>query len=562
MELGDEGVNVYNAFKFEETEVDKYDVVLKKFEDHCTPRRNEVFERYKFFTTSQQEGQTVDNYITKLKTLAAACEFGDQEDSLIRDRVVLGIREDGLQERLLREKDLTLQKAIEFVRAAETTKEQFRSMKGLPNSVDIIKTASKNNKNYDNHRNQVKNKNYKKEDKNSYDCKKCGKNHRRAECPAYGKQCSKCKKKNHFAVGCRKQNIQEIECKSSDEIFVEAVSQVSNRTNEKSWHKNVQIQLNNRDSFSVNFKLDTGAETNVLPYSVLKSYNVNLVSTDTVLVAYGDFKLQPKGKISLECIVNNAKVNVEFFVIDKSCTPILGLMACIKLKLIQRVDAVSITNKDDVLNQYHNVFEGIGKFPGSEYRIELKPNACPVIHPPRRVPQALQQRLKETLDRLESSEIITKVNKPTDWVQSLVIVEKPNGSLRLCLDPRDLNKVLKREHHLIPSAEDIISRLEGKKLFSVLDLKDGFWQVPLDSESSEICTFNTPFGRYKFNRMPFGIASAPEVFQKRNERLFGDIEGVEVYFDDIIVTGIDEVAHDKALLEVLNPLNAELFGLN
>ncbi len=205
---------------------------------------------------------------------------------------------------------------------------------------------------------------------------------------------------------------------------------------------------------------------------------------------------------------------------------------------------------------YANVFEGLGKFPGEEYHIELKPNAVPVIHPPRRVPQALQNRLKETLDRLETNKIISKVNKPTDWVQSLVIVEKPNGSLRLCLDPRDLNKVIKREHHLIPSAEDIISRLEGKKLFTVLDLKDGFWQVPLDSESSKLCTFNTPHGRYKFNRMPFGIASAPEVFQKRNERLFGDINGVEVYFDDLIVTGTDEMSHDAALTEVLKRAKA------
>ncbi|GFW60405.1 hypothetical protein TNCV_942721 [Trichonephila clavipes] len=135
---------------------------------------------------------------------------------------------------------------------------------------------------------------------------------------------------------------------------------------------------------------------------------------------------------------------------------------------------------------------------------------------------------------LEKEGIVSKVNKPTDWVQSLVIVEKPNGNLRLCLDPRDLDKVIKREHYQIHCTDDIISRLEGKKIFSVVDLKDYFWHVPLDEVSSEICTFNTPFGRYKFNKMPFGIVSAPEVFQKRNQKLFGDIEGVEIYFDDTI----------------------------
>ncbi|GBM99013.1 hypothetical protein AVEN_131009-1, partial [Araneus ventricosus] len=97
---------------------------------------------------------------------------------------------------------------------------------------------------------------------------------------------------------------------------------------------------------------------------------------------------------------------------------------------------------------------------------------------------------------------------------------------------------------------DIINRLEGKKIFSVVDLKNGFWHVPLDEVSSEICTFNIPFGR-KFNKMPFGIACAPEIFQKRNQKLFGDIEGVEIYFDDIIVAGNDEASHDAIMSKVL-----------
>ncbi|GBM84853.1 Transposon Ty3-I Gag-Pol polyprotein [Araneus ventricosus] len=190
------------------------------------------------------------------------------------------------------------------------------------------------------------------------------------------------------------------------------------------------------------------------------------------------------------------------------------------------------------------------EFPDEPYHITLKDNAIPVIHPPRRVPQALQPKLKETLYKLEKEENVSKVNKPTNWVQSLVIVEKPNGNLRLCLDPRDRNKVIKREHYQIPSADDIISRLEGKKIFSVVDLKDGFWHVPLDEVNSEICTFNTPFGRYKLNKMPFGIASALEIFQKRNQKLFGDIEGVEIYFD-IIVARNDGASHDAIMSKVL-----------
>ncbi|XP_035226802.1 uncharacterized protein LOC118199115 [Stegodyphus dumicola] len=135
-------------------------------------------------------------------------------------------------------------------------------------------------------------------------------------------------------------------------------------------------------------------------------------------------------------------------------------------------NSIHEVNKD--IHKYKDVFTGTGQFPDEPYHITLKDDAIPVIHPPRRVPQTLQPKLKDTLDKLEREGIVSKVNKPTDWVQSLVIVEKPNGSLRLCLDPTDLNKVIKREHYQIPSPDDIISRLEGKKVFSVVDLKDGF----------------------------------------------------------------------------------------
>ena len=103
---------------------------------------------------------------------------------------------------------------------------------------------------------------------------------------------------------------------------------------------------------------------------------------------------------------------------------------------------------------------------------------------------------------------------PTPWVNSLVIVEKRDGSSRLCLDPRDLNKAICREHHGILIAEDIASRLSGKKVFSVVHEKDGFWQVPLDDESSYLYKFNTPYGRYRFNKCPSALSPPQRSFRR------------------------------------------------
>ena len=114
---------------------------------------------------------------------------------------------------------------------------------------------------------------------------------------------------------------------------------------------------------------------------------------------------------------------------------------------------------------------------------------------------------------MEARGVITHVNWPTYWVHDLVIIEKKDGSLWLCLDMKNLNKALKREHHQIPTAEDVISQLGGKRVFSIFDQKDFFWQVPLDMDNALVCTFNTSFGRYCFNRLPFWLIYARHVLQ-------------------------------------------------
>ena len=160
---------------------------------------------------------------------------------------------------------------------------------------------------------------------------------------------------------------------------------------------------------------------------------------------------------------------------------------------------------------------------------------------------------------MEEEQVIVKVEEPTDWVHNPVIVEKPNGKLRVCLDPRELNKYLKREQYQLPTWEEIASRLHGAKFFSILDANQGYWQIPLDEESSKLTTFNTPFGRYRFRRMPFGIHSAQEIFHKRVNRLFEDLDGIETDIDDVLVWGRTIEEHDKRLEAALD--RAKMIGM-
>ena len=132
----------------------------------------------------------------------------------------------------------------------------------------------------------------------------------------------------------------------------------------------------------------------------------------------------------------------------------------------------------------------------------------------------------------------------------MVATKKKNGDVRICLDPRDLNKALKRPHHPMRTADDVASRLGNAKVFSTLDAKAGFWQIKLEKQSSLRTTFSTPYGRYRFLRMPFGINTASEVFQQAMERLF---EGYPctIIVDDILIWGSTEEENDANLRKVL-----------
>ena len=121
------------------------------------------------------------------------------------------------------------------------------------------------------------------------------------------------------------------------------------------------------------------------------------------------------------------------------------------------------------------MFTGLGKL--GTYHITLHDNHQPVINTARRIPHSLKDRLRQALERNVRSEVLSKVDEPTDWVNNLVVVEKKNGSLRLCLDPKDLNRAIKREHYTILTLQEIVTEFSEKTAFSTLDLKDGYWQI-------------------------------------------------------------------------------------
>ena len=267
------------------------------------------------------------------------------------------------------------------------------------------------------------------------------------------------------------------------------------------------------------------------------------------IVSYTGERKQIAGKINLPVWHKDRKKTLTFNVVNGDYQPILSLNTSIALGIVTLADCdvLSLTispESNTILEEYKDVFEGLGELPG-EYKIITDERVKPKVHPPRRVPVAVRPQIKEKLDELVQRNVITPVTEPTEWVSSMLAVIKPN-KIRICLDPRDLNEAIKREHYQMPTIEEVATRLDKAKLFTVVDAKDGFWQKKLDRESSYKTTFNTPFGRYRWLHMPFGISSAPEIWQRTMHEFVEGLQGVEVIADDFVIAGFGDTTEEAS----------------
>ena len=195
--------------------------------------------------------------------------------------------------------------------------------------------------------------------------------------------------------------------------------------------------------------------------------------------------------------------------------------------------------------------------------IQMKEDAEPFfLHTARNVPLPLMQKVKDELKRMEDNGVIRSMTDPSEWCALMVPVLKPSGQVRICVDLQVLNKAVKREHLTLPTLEDIAPKLAGSTVFSSLDAESGFWQIPLEKHSQELTTFITPFGRYCFQRVPFGITSASDIFQRKMEKLLEEHEGVEVIVDGLLVHGRTVQEHDARLKKVMETITRSGVRLN
>ena len=201
------------------------------------------------------------------------------------------------------------------------------------------------------------------------------------------------------------------------------------------------------------------------------------------------------------------KCQQEIFVVKDLQKNLLGLPAIKALALIKRLQAVTLS--DSYIKQsYLNLFKGLGTL-GEECTIKLKHAAVPyALHTARRVSIPLRKKVEEKLLRMQTTGIISSVDDPSPWCAGMVVVPKSSGSVRICVDLTYLNQNVLREYHPLPNVDDTLAQLKVAKKFTKLDANSGFWQIPLAKTSQLLTAFITPFGRFYFNKLPFGISCA------------------------------------------------------
>ena len=195
-----------------------------------------------------------------------------------------------------------------------------------------------------------------------------------------------------------------------------------------------------------------------------------------------------------------------------------------------------------------------------DYAISLKEGAVPfALTTPRRVPIPLMSSVKAELENMEGLGVISRIDTPTDWCAGMVVVPKSNNRVRICVDLTKLNESVRRERHPIPAVEQTLAQIAGAGVFSKLEVNSGFWQIPLSAESAALTTHPS---EDHFNRLPFGITSAPEHFQRRMQVVLHGLQGVVCLMDDVLVHGKTQSEYDQCLNAVLVRLTESGLTLN
>ena len=510
------------------------------------------------------------------------CKFDDAVDDHIRDQIVATYPNADVQRGLLSVQNLTLANALDILRIHESSSLQASSMTApmkaaYGTSVDHIRRGTPSYSHSQRTSSHVQDRT---------PCTRCnytGHDASSLSCPTRSCICINCKRPGHFAACCRSRGSTSSHNHASTTSSSSIKSQPTHLVHDSSGSGDgtcidhfscehdmsmcgnihsvnptpdsppifLQVALNKKP---LCMELDTGAHVTIIPESLWsKSWgDVQLKQSQIKLCTFSGRPLSVMGEANVDIVYCGQASTEVVVVVKEGKIPLFGRNWLTKFKL-DWANIFSVKqSSDSVLDEFPSLFEeGLGKIESKEATIHLTKGAVPKCMSARPLPYAMKAKVDVELDRLIEEGILEPVEF-SEWASPVVIVKKKDDSIRLCADFKvTLNQQIEPNIHPIPNPTDLLSSLPGSNVFSKLDLSQAYAQLPLSDESQKLCVISTHRGLFKFTRLPFGISSAPAIWQKTIEQIVSGIDGVVVYFDDILIAGRSQAEHDARLGQVL-----------
>ena len=584
-----------NLLAPEEPAKQKLADIFATLDGHFAPKPLVIAERYRFNKRDQRPGEPLNDYVAELRRLARHCEFGSNLNEHLRDRLVCGLNNPATIRKLLAEANLDLKKAIHIAHATETAARDANELhKETPVPTHQLRAQSAKFKGR-----------YQTHGHGSKPCYRCGgTDHRQEDCPHKNSTCDYCRKTGHIDAACRKKRADqpdstapssrstqtkptsrhtprsaarahnlEAEDYSEDEFFIHHNEQDTEHKRTEIW---IEPSINGR---SLKMELDTGSALSIIPLRLYSAHfaDLELSPSSVVLKTYTGERVRPTGALDVTVECNEQKVQAQLLVVDTCGPPLFGRdwlkliridwPRVFRVEKVKREEEPPIKQAENLtpatkvklealLDKYADIFgEDRGKLRTGKGHLQLRDDAVPKFCKARPLPYALRSKVAEELSRLESDGIISPVSW-SDWATPIVPIVKKDGSVRVCGDFKvTVNPQLNVEQYPLPRIDDVFASLAGGKRFSKIDLKQAYLQMEMDDESSALLTLNTHKGLFKLNRLAFGVASAPALWQRSMDQILQGIPYTQCILDDIIVTGEDDAEHLRNLETVFRRLS-------
>ncbi len=596
-----------------------YAELIDQLKRHYSPKRLIIAERYKFHTAHQESNEDINHFAARLQNLAKHCGFGDFLNDSLRDRLVCGLLSDSIKRRLLTEVGLTFEQAYTTAIGMELAEGQLKAMGPDLSQVNKIyqkpnfqgpNLSPKNNRpkvmgqfraNFGSTNNAASFKNQ--------TCRRCSRNHfNNNNCPAISWKCFACGQIGHTARSsmCRNriQELEEVQANtedcaraddSDDHLELGMLSEDLGECTIKSLKTKVADILKVSlmlDGHRVEMEVDSGAVRTVMHEKDFEKLFSNLVLEPVnfnLRVLTGQ-KAEILGQVFIHVIYLN-KMFCLPLVILKSETLFIPLLGRNWLNIlnvnwhssvldrsvvVNKLSYVECFNKEvessnvrqklvsSLKSDFHNLFvdEPYTFIKNFKAEFKVKEGCKPIFHRSYEMPYSLKPKVEQELLKMVDSGVLSKVTH-SRWASPIVIVPKKNSNdIRLCVDfKKTINRAIDSEHCVLPLPSDIFASLSGGNYFCVIDLKGAYQQLQISESSKELFTINTHIGLFRYNRLTYGISSAPGIFQCIMDAILSNLSKTKCYLDDIIIHGsnLEECRKNvRKVLERLREFNVKI----